>query len=147
MKQILRRITSLVMALLVLVSLLPLQSFATEADSTQTPSDEESTSVETTVEATAAPADPTETTEPETVPSDEDLRTGSQEEPISFYLLNNKARAIVDQAVTRVRVYTGEHWYDLWYFNKWTQSWEIWGSYWHSDVVYLVFASGTIGYA
>ena len=146
MKQMLRRITSLVMALLVLVSLLPLQSFATEADSTQTPSDEESTSVEATVETADAPADPTETTEPETVPSDEDLRTGSQEEPISFYLINNKARAIVDQAVTKVRVYTGEHWYDLWYFNKWTQSWEIWGSYWHSDVVYLVFASGTIGY-
>ncbi len=146
MKQILRRITSLVMALLVLVSLLPLQSFATEADSTQTPSDEESTSVEATVETADAPVEPTETSEPENVPTDEELLTGSQEEPISFYLINNKARAIVDQAVTKVRVYTGEHWYDLWYFNKWTQSWEIWGSYWHSDVVYLVFASGTIGY-
>lgn len=112
MKQILRRITSLVMALLVLVSLLPLQSFATEADSTQTPSDEESTSVETTVETADAPVEPTETSEPENVPTDEELLTGSQEEPISFYLLNNKARAIVDQAVTKVRVYTGEHWYE-----------------------------------
>ena len=146
MNQLLRRITSLVMALLVLVSLLPLQSFATEADCTQTHSDEESSSIETTVETTEAPVEPTESSEPETVSPDEELLTGSQEEPISFYLLNNKARAIVDQAVTKVRVYTGEHWYDLWYFNKWTQSWEIWGSYWHSDVVYLVFASGTIGY-
>ena len=146
MKQILRRITSLVMALLVLVSLLPLQSFATEADSTQTPGNEESLSTETTAETTEASVEPTESSEPETVSPDEELLTGSQEEPISFYLLNNKARAIVDQAVTKVRVYTGEHWYDLWYFNKWTQSWEIWGSYWHSDVVYLVFASGTIGY-
>ena len=146
MKLMLQRTISLVMALLVLVSLLPLQSFATEADSTQTPSNEESTSVETTVETADAPVEPTETSEPETVPPDEELLTGSQEEPISFYLINNKARAIVDQAVTKVRVYTGEHWYDLWYFNKWTQSWEIWGSYWHSDVVYLVFASGTIGY-
>ena len=134
------------MALLVLVSLLPLQSFATEADSTSTPSNEESASVETTVETADTPIEPTETSESETVPSDEELFAGSQEEPISFYLINNKARAIVDQAVTKVRVYTGEHWYDLWYFNKWTQSWEIWGSYWHSDVVYLVFASGTIGY-
>lgn len=146
MNQLLRRITSLVMALLVLVSLLPLQSFATEADSTQTPGNEESSSIETTVETTEAPVEPTESSEPETVPPNEELLTGSQEEPISFYLLNNKARAIVDQAITKVRVYTGEHWYDLWYFNKWTQSWEIWGSYWHSDVVYLVFASGTIGY-
>ena len=146
MKLMLQRTISLVMALLVLVSLLPLQSFATEADSTQTPSNEESTSVETTVETADAPVEPTETSEPETVPPDEELLTGSQEEPISFYLINNKVRAIVDQAVTKVRVYTGEHWYDLWYFNKWTQSWEIWGSYWHSDVVYLVFASGTIGY-
>ena len=146
MKLMLRRTTSLVMALLVLVSLLPLQSFATEADSTSTPSNEESASVETTVETADTPIEPTETSESETVPSDEELFAGSQEEPISFYLINNKARAIVDQAVTKVRVYTGEHWYDLWYFNKWTQSWEIWGSYWHSDVVYLVFASGTIGY-
>ena len=146
MKQMLRRITSLVMALLVLVSLLPLQSFATEADSIPPATTDETKPTDGSVQDQEETTDPTETAPTETVPYDPSLFQGIQSEDVEFYLLSTKTRSIVDKAVKKNSIYIGQTWYDVWYQNKWSGYWDVWGSWWCGDIVYFEFASGAIGY-
>ena len=131
MKQMLRRMTSLVMALLVLFSLLPLQSFATEADDIPPATTEETTPGEEGSPDPEESLDPTESIPPETTQQETELLTGLQKEEVKFYLLSGKARSIVDQAVTKVGIQTGETWFDVWYLNKWSGYWAVWGSWWY----------------
>ena len=146
MKQMLRRITSLVMALLVLVSLLPLQSFATEADSIPPATTDETQPTDGSVQDQEETTGPTETAPTETVPYDPSLFQGIQSEDVEFYLLSTKTRSIVDKAVKKISIYIGQTWYDVWYQNKWSGYWDVWGSWWCSEMVYFEFASGAIGY-
>lgn len=134
----LRRILSLIMAASMLICLFPRQIKATAQDTLPSTSTEESLFTGMT-EAEMNPAIETQQQENESL-------TGIQREPVSFYLINSKARAVVDKAVTRVNVSTGQYWYDLWYLNKWTASWNIWGSYWNQEFPYFEFASGAVGY-
>ena len=138
--------TSLVMALLVLFSLLPLQSFATEADDIPPATTEETTPGEEGAPDPEESLDPTESIPPETTPQETELLTGLQKEAVKFYLLSGKARSIVDQAVTKVGIPTGETWFDVWYLNKWSGYWAVWGSWWYGELSYFEFASGAIGY-
>ena len=146
MKQILRRITSLVMALLVLVSLLPLQSFATEADSIPPATTDETLPTDGSVQDQEETTNPTETAPTETLPYDPSLFQGIQSEDVEFYLLSTKTRSIVDKAVKKISLYTGQTWYDVWYQNKWSGYWNVWGSWWYGEFSYFEFASGAIGY-
>ena len=98
MNQLLRRITSLLMALLVLVSLLPLQSFATEADSIPPATTDETLPTDGSVQDQEETTNPTETAPTETLPYDPSLFQGIQSEDVEFYLLSTKTRSIVDKA-------------------------------------------------